>query len=797
MVRARSLSARVFHMFLSLMCATALAAAPAVPSDAPAARFAATAHDASGDVVGVVTDSVTGGAIAATEVRILRGTEVVAATVSDSYGRFTFHALPTGAYRVVVRSIGYRLAVQPVSVRSAEPIQLSLVLAPVVRTLGAVDVRAETPLAVDTRTGDQSFQQDKYHGSPTTPPSQILQQSVAGAARAPTGEVHIRGQHAEYTYVVDGVPVPSGVSGSINELFDPGIVNRIDFKTGGWDAEYGLKNAAIVDVTTRIAAGGFHSAASAFGGSLGSAGYSVNASQNDGRWGFFGAFSQQVSDMRREPVMFDTVTNVARNFHNSGQDLFAFGKVQYAPNAADLFNLNVNWSRTRFAVPYDSSGGVRADDQQQDVNFFANLGWRHRFGETSGAASSTPGSELFSAVFVRYGSLDYTPGANDSAQFIFYPDTLTPYNLTERRNFSTIGAKMDFTNQITPHLGFKTGALAQFTSGHEDFVARTQAGTVGPASQSPLEGSDVSAYVQTAWQPIEWMELRTGVRFDAHVAPFAQTQSQLSPRVRLNVFPDASNTLFAYYGRQFIPTNVEDLRAITSVAQGGVVAAPTLPERDDVYELGWIHRFDFGLVSKLSGYYKRSTPGIDDNTVPGSSIVTSVNIQEVRVKGLEAVFELRPSGPLSGYLNLSINHAYGFGTITGGFFPAAPPSGAFDLDHDQRVSAVLNATYAPSQFFVSLTGIYGSGLTNGVDPSACGCRHGTGLFDFNPGIKVASNAILNLSTGYAFVLGRTLVEPELFVDNVFDNRYLLKGAFFSGASVGRPRTLQLRVKVGV
>ena len=183
--------------------------------------------------------------------------------------------------------------------------------------------------------------------------------------------------------------------------------------------------------------------------------------------------------------------------------------------------------------------------------------------------------------------------------------------------------------------------------------------------------------------------------------------------------------------------------------------------------------------------------------MPGSSIVTSVNIQEVRVKGLEAVLELRPTGPLSGYLNLSINHAYGFGVITGGFFPAAPPAGAFDLDHDQRVSAVLNATYAPSQFFMNLTALYGSGLTNGTNPAACGCRYGTGLYDFNAGIKVAPNLILNFSTGYAFVLGRTLVEPELFIDNALDARYLLKGAFFSGASVGRPRTLQVRVKVGV
>jgi outer membrane receptor for Fe3+-dicitrate len=42
-----------------------------------------------------------------------------------------------------------------------------------------------------------------------------------------------------------------------------------------------------------------------------------------------------------------------------------------------------------------------------------------------------------------------------------------------------------------------------------------------------------------------------------------------------------------------------------------------------------------------------------------------------------------------------------------------------------------------------------------------------------------------------------VIRPEIFVDNVFDSKYLLKGAFFSGASVGRPRSVQVRVNVGM
>jgi hypothetical protein len=273
--------------------------------------------------------------------------------------------------------------------------------------------------------------------------------------------------------------------------------------------------------------------------------------------------------------------------------------------------------------------------------------------------------------------------------------------------------------------------------------------------------------------------------------------SQFSPRVRLNFFIDPANTMYLYYAKLFIPTNVEDLRAITSVAQAGVVTSPTLPERDNFFEAAFIHRFPVGVVAKFAGYFKQSSPGIDDNTVPGSSIVTEVNINQVRITGVEAVLEVRPDGPLSGNLNVSLNHASGEGPITGGFFPTATPAGHFDLDHDQRLSINASAVYSVGAFYANVTEIYGSGLTNGVAPADCGCTYGTGLFDFNTGIKVKPNYVTNLSAGYTFLFWSTTVRPELFVDNLFDRRYLLKGTFFSGASVGRPRSVQFRVNVGI
>jgi hypothetical protein len=340
----------------------------------------------------------------------------------------------------------------------------------------------------------------------------------------------------------------------------------------------------------------------------------------------------------------------------------------------------------------------------------------------------------------------------------------------------------------------KAGALVSSTSGHEDFETIDSAGQSGPASNSGLSGHDLGTYVQAAVSPVEKFEIRTGIRYDAHTAPFAGTQTQWSPRIRLNFYPTPATTVYLYYGRQFVPTNVEDLRAITSVADSGVVTSPTLPERDDFYEVGLIRRFPFGVVTKLAGYVKKSAPGIDDNTIPGSAIVTSVNLHTVKVTGIEGVVEVRPAGPLSGYLNVALNHGYGTSPITGGFFPTDFAVPVFDEDHDQRLSIAGNLNYATRALTLSATGIYGSGLTNGNDPDA---SYGTGLFDFNRSIKVDPSFILNSSAGFTFTAGGLVVRPELFVDNVLNKKYLLKGAFFSGPAVGRPRTVQLRVDVGM
>jgi hypothetical protein len=800
----------------SLITVIAVAAASATFAVRPAGATDLRYHaPPTGDITGTVTDSASGTPIEGVSVTILKGTSVIALVTTDPFGRYRLHSIASGAYTLTTRMLGFKQAGKQITVGDGRTAQADFKLTVVTAQLQAITIEDRAPVAVDTRTGDQTYTQNDAHYTPTQTTSQVVQQSVAGAARAPTGEVHIRGQHAEYTYYVDGVPVTSGVAGSLNELFDPAVVQRIDFQTGGWDAEYGEKNTAIINIQTRVPTGAFHLDESTYYGSYNAMGQSLNVSTNQGKFAAFFSGTAEGTDMRRDPVVGDA-QNVPENFNNHGEDYFGFMKLQYLATDRDIFTFDANYSTSHFQIPFDSSLAI-LNDHESDVNAFFNLAYRHRIGVADNAERGIP-NEFFLAAFYRNGGLQYRPGAVDQPSYIDQNDsTQTPRNVFEDRQFNTVGLKTDLGFPIVEGtMDGKIGALAAYTYGHEDFQLIDPNG-VQPniGSNSGLNGYDLAAYAETSLRPSEWFELRTGVRYNSHVAPFASNQTQLSPRIRMNFFLDASNTIFAYFGRTFMPTNIEDLRSITLASgSGSVSASPTLPERDSFWELAWIHRFLGGVTFKLDGYWKDATPGIDDNTIPGSAITTDVNQSNSHIRGIEIALHVNPpSSPLSGYVNFAINHNYANGPVTGGFFQLNQPNTTFDADHDQRISAVANLVYSFRHGYISATGIYGTGLTAAVTPDANvpndtgskangtyqpgNTRYCTGLFCFNSAFKVPPSYIQQFAIGYTLLAGATTVRPEFFVDNAFNVRYVLKGAFYSGQSIGRPRTFNLKIKVGV
>ena len=619
-----------------------------------------------------------------------------------------------------------------------------------------------------------------------------------GAVRAPTGEVHINGMHGEFTYYVDGIPVPLGVFGGLNEVVDPKVIDRATFITGGFPAEYGGQMAAVIDLNNRVPSGQFHLDASTYAGSylvsgdtlgsrvgwlkaVNSNGQDLSFSDHSGKFGYFLSGSRQETDRRIDQP-------VPQLFNDHGFDYFLYGKFDYILSDVDYVTSNMNYGNTTTQVPYDPLEAVAAD-QQKTTNGFQTLSYFRTLNSDIDQESN-----LFVGVYAREGGLLYTPGSIDPANFQFAGDTVNSYRLKENRSFTTLGVRSTFDRRLSHEFMYKFGLNFSNTSGTEKFTSHDSANVEGPSINTPFVGSDFGIFAETQWHPLEWTSFEIGVRYDQHNAPYVPLQSQVGPRIRWNFLIDDDNSAYLYYGKLFMPTNIEGLRSIAVNVSNSLT--PTLPERDDFYEAVFVHNFPFGLTAKFQGYYKLATPGLDDQTVGNSAIKTPVNIQTVHLSGVEmGISYSSPETPFSGYMNASMIHAYGSGTVSGGFLDFDTDGAATDLDHDQRLSIVTGLNYQPQDWYVNLVGIYGSGLSNG-NPDFTDFK--TGLFDFNQAAHTTPSWILNLAFGYTFRMtgGVTLI-PSLYVTNILDNEHLIKGAYFSGASWEEPRNVVFKISVHI
>ncbi len=715
---------------------------------------------------GKITEKADGHPIAYAEVAVLRGSNVVTGTVADELGNYSIRNIYPGRYSIVAYIVGFKRSQIEAELKGGQN-ERDFALEAADISLEGVTVTAnaasnpESTQKLSIITNAPVFQTSTYHGAPTSLPSTIIQQSLPGAVQAPTGEVHIRGQHAEYSYNVDGLPIPETQSEGMTELFDPRVIDRISFLVGDLPAEYS-DALAIIDVRTKIPATPFNASASGYIGSFNSSGQSMSIASHTGNFAVFFAGSRKVTDRRIDTPMPDV-------FHDHGQDLFGLGKVQYILSPNDILALDLDQSSSSFQIPYDSTGGVSLNDNQKGTDGFQNLIYRHGFGSDGNTG------EFFFALTHRQGTLNYIPGANDVPSFHFAGDSTTAYNIKEDRRFDVYGAKSDLSMPAGEDVSLKAGGSYYYTTGKENFSTFNGNG-LGPQSVEDLEGYDLGAYAQTTYQPIPIFQVDAGVRYDRHYAKGIGTESQVSPKVKLTYIPDLATTVYAYYGRLFVPVLVEQLRQITEAS--GTVSQPTKAVRGNYFEAGVTESFSNSLSAKLLGYYTEESPGMDDNTIPGTNISTAVNIQKIFVRGTELGLDYHPEGPFTGYFNLAVSHAQGVGATSGGFLPALPPTTAFDLDHDQRITYSLGLNYTKEQYFASLIGSYGSGLTNGETDG-----------------HVNPHLIFDGSLGKTFSLGSFNIRPELFVNNILNHRYLLKGSFFSGASWGTPRSFMLKVSV--
>src|SRR5271168_979220 len=81
------------------------------------------------------------------------------------------------------------------------------------------------------------------------PFNQVLLQAP-GVAQDSFGQIHVRGDHANLQFRIDGVQLPEGIN-VFGQALETRLAQSVSLITGALPAQYGFRTAAIVDIETK------------------------------------------------------------------------------------------------------------------------------------------------------------------------------------------------------------------------------------------------------------------------------------------------------------------------------------------------------------------------------------------------------------------------------------------------------------------------------------------------------------------------------------------------------------------
>ncbi len=637
------------------------------------------------------------------------------------------------------------------------------------------------------------------------PLTQLLVQAP-GVALDSFGQIHVRGDHNEVQFRLDGVELPEGLS-VFGQALETRFANSLALITGALPAQYGFDTAAVVDITTKSGTtdpggeisiyGGardYFQPSFQYGGRSGAVDYFVTGDFLHTRVGIenptsgFNAvhdLSNQTHGLAHASVIVDPTTRVSL-LGGVSNDFF---QIPNNPSQSPSFSLDPNNQ-----TPFDSAN---LDEHQREITDFAILSVQKQLGAL----------DLQSSVFSRYSSLYYTPdplgdllfnGVSQTAARSVWStgeQTDASYKLnsqhTLRGGFQVfVERNVNNTRSVvlpaaTPAASTDQGAgLASFVEPAGGAIATANT----PFTLSNDQGKTgivYGLYLQDEWRLLPRVTVNYGLRFDG-VSEFTSDQ-QVEPRANVIWRPTNTTTLHGGYSRYFTPPPFE-LVSTNSVLQFiGTSAAsevtqndPVKPERDNYYDLGIDQVLLRGLRIGVDAYYKDATNLIDEGQFGAPIILSAFNYAKGEVHG----YELSSSydrGPLSLYGNVAWSRAIGKDIVSSQFdFSAADlayiSNRWIHLDHDQRWTGSGGAAYTvfqqtnPARLSADL--IVGSGLRANADVPNGRALHGYYT------INLAAVQTLDLD----FLRGTQL---RLDVINLLDRKYEIRDG--SGIGVGAPQ----------
>ncbi len=376
-----------------------------------------------GTIRGIVTDS-SGAIVPGATVTITNPVSGLNRTAtSDSDGNYQFTNLPLNPYHLSVSMNGFASNSQDVEVRSTVPVAVKTVLAVGVAST-VVEVTAGGDLIESDSTFHTDVDRDLFNKLPLESQSSSLSSLVTlaspGVAADSNGLFHGLGDHASNSFSIDGQPITDQQSKVFSNQLPSNSVQSLEVISGAPPAEYGGKTSLVIQVTTRSGQGVTKPTGSVTTsyGTFGSATGSFDLSYGGPNWGNFIEVDGLNTGRFLDPPEFVV-------FHDKGNELNIFDRIDRQITHADSVHLNLNYSRSWFQTPnaYDNlnvqnvvSGGSGANP------VFANLGntdQRSKIGTFNIAPTYTriiSNNSVFNfGPYVRRDQYNYYPSNNPLA----------------------------------------------------------------------------------------------------------------------------------------------------------------------------------------------------------------------------------------------------------------------------------------------------------------------------------------------------------------------------------------------
>jgi outer membrane receptor protein involved in Fe transport len=619
------------------------------------------------------------------------------------------------------------------------------------------------------------------------PLNQVLLQAP-GVAQDSFGQIHVRGDHGNLQYRINGVELPEGLS-VFGQALESRFASSMSLITGALPAQYGFQTAGVVDIQTKTGTTNPGLGLTMYGGSWGwlqpSFEYGGRAGPVD--WYVTGDFLNNNRGIENPTSSFDAIHDSTNQFHGlayvSGiiDPDTRISLILGGFNGGFQIPNNPGQPTLGFAVNGVSSfNSAMLNETQHESTQFGILSLQKHVDDI----------DLQISAFTRRSALSFSP---DWLGDLLFNGIAQQASRTDWAS----GVQADGSWRINEQHTLRAGFLAQGEGGQSNTLSQVLPvdATGTPTTDVPLvipnnnykAGGLYGIYIQDEWRVLPTVTINYGARFDV-VDEFTH-ESQVSPRINVVWKPTSTTTITAGYSRYFVPPPFELVSGATITQFVGTTAAPEVTrndpvkaERSNYFDVSASQVIIPGLTVGVDAYYKIANNLIDEGQFGAPIILTAFNYAQGHVAGVQLTASY-DQGPWSLHGNLAWSRAMGKDIISAQFNFGADElafigQNFIHLDHDQTWSASAGAAYTlnkdsdhPTLFSVDAL------LQSGLRASTATIPNGIALPTYG---VINLSVVQKLNTG----VGKG-TELRLDVLNVGDTVYEIRNG--TGVGVGAPQ----------